>query len=83
MTPHTRAAEVWNTSADVDERLTPLTGLEGAFTRARLLSGMVIEDIGEYARVGQIFKDGAEMGPRGDIQNSNSASWHTLAGTVI
>ena len=29
------SAEVWNTSADAEERLTPLTGLEGAFTRGR------------------------------------------------
>ena len=36
--------------------MTPLTGLEGAFTRGRLLSGMVCEDILEYARVGSIFE---------------------------
>ena len=29
--------------------------MEGAFQRGRLLSGMVLEDVLEYARVGQIF----------------------------
>ena len=44
-----------NTDATATHRLTPLTGLEGAFQRGRLLSGMVLEDVLEYARVGQIF----------------------------
>ena len=44
-----------NTDATNTHRLTPLTGLEGAFQRGRLLSGMVLEDVLEYARVGQIF----------------------------
>ena len=33
-----------------------MTGLEGAFSRGRLLSGMVLEDILEYSKVGSIFK---------------------------
>ena len=49
------SAEVHNTDATATHRLTPLTGLEGAFQRGRLLSGMVLEDVLEYARVGQIF----------------------------
>ena len=49
------SAEVHNTDATNTHRLTPLTGLEGAFQRGRLLSGMVLEDVLEYARVGQIF----------------------------
>ena len=44
-------AEVWNTSTTATERLTPVTGLEGAFSRGRLLSGMVLEDILEYSKV--------------------------------
>ena len=44
-----------NTDHVANHRLQPLTGLEGAFQRGRLLSGMVLEDILEYARVGQIF----------------------------
>ena len=39
------SAEVWNTDADATHQMTPLTGLEGAFSRGRLLSGMVLEDI--------------------------------------
>ena len=49
-------AEVWNSDADATHHMTPLTGLEGAFSRGRLLSGMVLEDILECARVGSIFK---------------------------
>ena len=49
------SAEEHNMDATVTHRLTPLTGLEGAFQRGRLLSGMVLEDVLEYARVGQIF----------------------------
>ena len=49
------SAEVHNTDPVANHRLQPLTGLEGAFQRGRLLSGMVLEDILEYARVGQIF----------------------------
>ena len=49
------SAEVHNTDPVANHRLQPLTGLEGAFSRGRLLSGMVLEDILEYARVGQIF----------------------------
>ena len=49
------SAEVYNTDPNANHQLTPLTGLEGAFQRGRLLSGMVIEDVLEYARVGQIF----------------------------
>ena len=49
------SAEVHNTDATATHRLAPLTGLEGAFQRGRLLSGMVLEDVLEYARVGQIF----------------------------
>ena len=49
------SAEVHNTDPVANHRLQPLTGLEGAFQCGRLLSGMVLEDILEYARVGQIF----------------------------
>ena len=49
------SAEVHNTDPVANHRLQPLTGLEGAFQRGRLLSGMVLEDILEYARVGQLF----------------------------
>ena len=49
------SAEVHNTDPVANHRLQPLTGLEGAFQRGRLLSGMVLEDVLEYGRVGQIF----------------------------
>ena len=49
------SAEVHNKDPIANHQLTPLTGLEGAFSRGRLLSGMVLEDVLEYARVGQIF----------------------------
>ena len=49
------SAEVHDTDPTANHQLTPLTGLEGAFSRGRLLSGMVLEDVLEYARVGQIF----------------------------
>jgi len=47
--------EVHNTSSVATERLTPVTGLEGAFSRGRLLSGQVLEDVLEYGRVGSIY----------------------------
>ena len=42
-------AEVWNTDDNNEHFLRPLTGLEGAFTRGRLLSGMVLEDVSQVA----------------------------------
>ena len=45
------SAEVHNTDGVVGHRLQPLTGLEGCFSRGRLLSGMVLEDILELSLI--------------------------------
>ena len=58
---------VKNTSATDDSNLVPLTkSINGAFSRGRLISGMVLEDVLEYARVSHIYdvmrpKQGSDM----------------------
>ena len=63
------SAEVHNTDATATHRLTPLTGLEGAFSRGRLLSGMVLEDVLEYSKVGSIFKKLEPATAQEEIEN--------------
>ena len=49
-------AEVHNVAVDDDARLVPLTSsLHGCFSRARLLSGQVIEDVLEYSKCTEIL----------------------------
>ena len=58
---------VKNTSRTEDSHLVPLTKfINGAFSRGRLISGMVLEDVLEYQRVSHIYdvmrpKQGSDM----------------------